>query len=65
MPCRLQVSVELTTTSLAVAVDEQPLLGGALYREIKRDESTWYIQVIPWVYTTGYIQLGEEERARV
>ena len=40
----LQVRVELTTTLLAVSVDEMPLLTGKLYQEIKRDESTWYIQ---------------------
>ena len=39
-----QVCVELSPTSLAVSVDEQPLLAGALYHEIKRDESTWYCQ---------------------
>lgn len=44
-PRRGQVVVELTPTFLAISVDEKPVLGGALYREIKRDESTWYIQV--------------------
>ncbi|GAB4821293.1 hypothetical protein N2152v2_008339 [Parachlorella kessleri] len=39
-----KVHVELTTTSLAVSVDEMPLLTGKLYQEIKRDESTWYMQ---------------------
>lgn len=43
----LQVRVELSPTTLAVSADEVPLLGGSLYRPIKRDESTWYIQVRP------------------
>jgi hypothetical protein len=41
----LQVRVQLTTTSLAISVDERPILGGPLFRPIKAGDSTWFIQV--------------------
>lgn len=39
-----QVSVRLQPQSLSVVIDERPILVGQLYREIKAEESTWYIQ---------------------
>lgn len=40
---RRHVDVDLTPTSLRVRCDGETLLEGALFREIKRDESTWLI----------------------
>lgn len=42
---RRAVHVSLTSVSLEVSVEERPVLGGTLWREVKADESTWYIQV--------------------
>ena len=44
LPAR-RVSVQLSTAAIRVEVDEAPVLRGRLYREIKAEESTWYIQV--------------------
>ncbi|KAL6777062.1 hypothetical protein ACKKBF_B20070 [Auxenochlorella protothecoides x Auxenochlorella symbiontica] len=41
---RRAVHVSLTSVSLEVSVEERPVLGGTLWREVKADESTWYIQ---------------------
>ncbi len=38
------VAVTLSTTRMCVELDERPALKGQLYREIKADESTWYVQ---------------------
>lgn len=40
----LQVALQMTTTHLSITLDCRPLLNGELYREIKRDASTWYIE---------------------
>lgn len=39
---RSRVRVTLTTTRLAIEVDEAPVLAGQLYRAVKAGESTWY-----------------------
>jgi hypothetical protein len=39
-----KISVSLKPSYLAIDFDERPMLKGHLYREIKADESTWYIQ---------------------
>jgi hypothetical protein len=39
-----KVSVSLKPSHLTIEFDERPMLKGALYREIKADESTWYVQ---------------------
>lgn len=39
-----KISVLVQPTTLIVEMDERPVLKGALYREVKADESTWYIQ---------------------
>jgi hypothetical protein len=39
-----RVAVRLTTSAISVCVDEAPVLAGRLYREIKAEESTWFIQ---------------------
>lgn len=39
-----KVTVLLTTKRLEIEFDEKPILKGNLYREIKADESTWYVQ---------------------
>lgn len=38
------LQVTLTTSTIAVTVHERPVLRGKLFREIKAEESTWYIQ---------------------
>lgn len=42
---RRAVHVNLTSVRLEVSVEERPVLQGTLWREVKADESTWYIQV--------------------
>lgn len=39
-----RVSVQLSTSRIRVLVDETPVVAGRLYREIKADESAWYVQ---------------------
>ncbi|KAL4532079.1 hypothetical protein Ndes2437B_g02505 [Nannochloris sp. 'desiccata'] len=39
-----KISVSIKPSHLTVDFDERPMLKGKLYREIKADESTWYIQ---------------------
>lgn len=39
-----KLAVTLSTTRICVELDERPALKGQLYREIKVDESTWYVQ---------------------
>ena len=39
-----RVVVQLRTAAINVWVDEAPVLAGRLFREIKAEESTWYIQ---------------------
>ncbi len=39
-----RVSVALTTSRIRVLVDDRPVVAGQLYREIKADESAWYVQ---------------------
>jgi hypothetical protein len=39
-----RVAVRLSTSAISVCVDEAPVLAGRLYREIKAEESTWFIQ---------------------
>ncbi|EFN58095.1 hypothetical protein CHLNCDRAFT_142413 [Chlorella variabilis] len=39
-----RVAVQLSTSAISVCVDEAPVLAGRLYREIKAEESTWYVQ---------------------
>lgn len=39
-----KVSVELQPKRLSVEINERAILRGSLYREIKAEESTWYIQ---------------------
>ena len=39
-----KVGVSLGPTRICVELDERPALKGRLYREIKADESTWYVQ---------------------
>lgn len=39
-----KVHVLLSTKRLEVIIDENPVISGLLYREIKADESTWYVQ---------------------
>jgi hypothetical protein len=39
-----RVAVQLSTSAIAVSVDDTPVLRGQLWREIKAEESTWYVQ---------------------
>jgi CS domain len=39
-----QIDLTLTPSSISVTVQERPILRGALFHEIKAEESTWYIQ---------------------
>ena len=39
-----KVAVTITPTRLAVELDERPILKGKLYKEVKAEESTWYVQ---------------------
>jgi CS domain len=39
-----KVSVTIKPGHIAIEFDERPILKGQLYKEIKADESTWYIQ---------------------
>jgi hypothetical protein len=39
-----KVVVLLSTARITIEFDERPILKGSLYREIKAEESTWYIQ---------------------
>lgn len=38
-----RVRVRLTTGTISVEVDEAPVLAGRLWREIKAEESTWWV----------------------
>jgi hypothetical protein len=38
------VAVALAPGSISVAVDDRPVLAGRLYREIKAEESMWFVQ---------------------
>lgn len=40
-----QVTVDLTPSSIRVIVQERTVLSGSLFRAIKCDESTWFMQV--------------------
>lgn len=42
LPARA-VHVQLSTRAISVVVDEAPVLAGQLWREIKAEESHWYI----------------------
>ena len=39
-----RVEVQLCTATLRVTVDDAPVLAGRLWREVKAEESTWYVQ---------------------
>jgi len=39
-----KVSVTVSPTRLSILFDERPILKGTLYRDVKAEESTWYIQ---------------------
>eukprot|EP00887_Chlorella_sp_A99_P001899 scaffold18.g1899.t1 len=41
---RGKVAVALSTRQLSVEIDERPVLVGELWREVKAEESTWYMQ---------------------
>lgn len=38
------INITLTTTTIHVAVQERPIIKGKLYKEIKAEESTWFVQ---------------------
>lgn len=38
-----RVLVDIKPNFLSVVIDERPFITGTLYREVKADESTWYI----------------------
>lgn len=39
-----KISVELKPDHISVVIDEKPFLCGTLFRQVKAEESTWYIQ---------------------
>lgn len=39
-----KAQVQLRPGSISVVIDERPVLTGRLYREIKAEESTWFVQ---------------------
>jgi len=39
-----KISVSIKPSHLAIEFDERPMMKGQLYRDIKADESTWYVQ---------------------
>lgn len=43
LPVR-RCAVQLSTTSISISVNDTPVLSGRLYRAIKAEESTWYVQ---------------------
>ncbi len=52
-----QVAVDLTVGFLSIAVDERPILSGALYREVKVEDSGWYV-------ADGVLELSLLKRSR-
>ena len=39
-----KITVKIKPSHIAIEFDERPMLKGQLYRDIKADESTWYVQ---------------------
>lgn len=52
-----RVAVRLSTASISITVDEAPVLQGRLWREIKAEESTWYV-------TDGVLEVSLLKRCR-
>ena len=42
--CRMQLTVTLAPQQVLVRLWETPLLEGRLFRPIKQEDSTWYVQ---------------------